>query len=128
MSEFMGDSSVVGRSILQTRSKGQTPQGSIHGAASWSMRDLSASYWFTAGDAVRVVSSVPKASYELQGRIGRVVATWEKCDVDPTCCCAEQVDTNYAVRVEFPGSVEDSEKEGESFYHYFAEDEITKVV
>ena len=51
--------------------------------------------------------------------------TWEKCDVDPTCCCAEFVDTGFAVHVKF----EDDGKfgDGDSFIHFFAEEELLKV-
>jgi hypothetical protein len=89
------------------------------------MRDASASYWFRIGDAVRVVDDVVKAGENLRERQGVVVETWEKCDVDPTCCCAEQVDLGMAVRVEFQGSERSIEEEG-SFFHYFAEDELLK--
>jgi len=91
------------------------------------MRDRSASYWFDVGDTVKVVADVWAGSkannnqQNLKGRIGSVVQTWEKCDVDPTCCCAEQVDTNMAVRVAFG---DDNE---EKFVYYFAEDELKKV-
>lgn len=99
------------------------------------MRDLSASYWFTAGDSVRVVADdVEKAGFNLQDRVGTVVSTWEKCDVDPTCCCAEMVDPNMAVRVEFQGTEEDptattvgNNGATSSFIHYFGEDELIKV-
>jgi len=89
------------------------------------MRDASASYWFQVGDTVEVVQDVLKAhgTVNLKGRVGIVVATWEKCNVDPACSCAEQVDTGMAVRVEFPASTEDDP----SFQHYFAEDELVKV-
>ena len=93
------------------------------------MRDRSASYWFDVGDTVKVVADVWTGSkannnqQNLKGRIGSVVQTWEKCDVDPTCCCAEQVDTNMAVRVAFD---KDSDNE-EKFVYYFAEDELKKV-
>ena len=40
------------------------------------------------GDKVKVVSSVMKGGFDLNGREGVVIETWEKCDVDPTCCCA----------------------------------------
>jgi hypothetical protein len=89
------------------------------------MRDLSASYWFQAGDAVKVVDDVMKAGSNLRERQGVVVQTWEKCDVDPTCCCAEQVDLGMAVRVEFQGSEQAADGEG-SFDHYFAEEELIK--
>ena len=93
------------------------------------MRDRSASYWFTVGDKVRVVAdNVEKAGVNLQNRVGRVVQTWEKCDVDPTCCCAEQVDLNMAVRVEFNGTEADpNAADGTSFLHYFGEIELIQV-
>lgn len=92
------------------------------------MRDASASYWFSLGDAVRVVANdVEKGGFNLQNRVGTVVETWEKCDVDPTCCCAEQVDINMAVRVEFEGTEADPNSVGASFMHYFAEEELLKV-
>ena len=64
-----------------------------------------------------------------------------KCDVDPTCCCAEFVDESYAVNVRFVGSLDDDCGDGEdgtsqeeesvvendSFTSYFAEAEIVKV-
>eukprot|EP00956_Cyclotella_meneghiniana_P031067 scaffold80492_cov75-Cyclotella_meneghiniana.AAC.1 len=34
----------------------------------------------------------------LKGLDGIVVETWEKCDVDPTCCCAEWVDEGLSVQ------------------------------
>lgn len=85
------------------------------------MRDSSAAYWFSVGDTVEVVEDVRKADKNLRGWKGRVVETWEKCDVDPTCCCAEQVDENMAVRVKFEA------REGlQPFFHYFAESELIK--
>lgn len=88
------------------------------------MRDASASYWFQVGDRVRVVEDVIKDRKNLRGKQGRVVETWEKCDVDPTCCCAEQVDPGMAVRVQFTTG---DEEEEEQFFHYFAEDELVKI-
>jgi hypothetical protein len=89
----------------------------------WTMRDRSASYWFQVGDSVEVLDDVMKAGITLRGRQGIVQETWEKCDVDPTCCCAEQVDVGMAVRVKFQGSEADESDIG-SFFHYFAEDEL----
>jgi hypothetical protein len=86
------------------------------------MRDASCAYWFNVGDSVRVVDDVMKAGANLNGRTGTITETWEKCDVDPTCCCAEQVDRGMAVRVEFQGSDDDG-----SFLHYFAEEELVIV-
>ena len=92
------------------------------------MRDLSASYWFKVGQQVKVVDDVYKAGANLRGRQGTVISTFEKCDVDPTCCCAEQVDLGMAVQVEFSGSETDETNiEGMTFVHYFAEDELLEV-
>jgi hypothetical protein len=91
-----------------------------------SMKDNSAAYWFTIGDIVTVVDDVVKAGYNLKGRQGKVLTTWEKCSVDPTCCCAEWVDTGMSIRVEFRGTEETDIGEG-SFMHYFAEEELLKV-
>mmetsp|Transcript_2170 Transcript_2170/g.4710 ORF Transcript_2170/g.4710 Transcript_2170/m.4710 type:complete len:226 (-) Transcript_2170:578-1255(-) len=134
-------------------------------SSSLSMRDRSSSYWFSVGDTVRVVEDVfcggggssnkngntnaKKKKKNLKGRTGTVVETWEKCDVDPTCCCAEQVDTNMAVRVAFAGTdadgaaalgrgttgagairAEETRDEREPAplsYYYFAEEELVRV-
>eukprot|EP00521_Asterionellopsis_glacialis_P005031 CAMPEP_0195265606 /NCGR_PEP_ID=MMETSP0706-20130129/11526_1 /TAXON_ID=33640 /ORGANISM="Asterionellopsis glacialis, Strain CCMP134" /LENGTH=144 /DNA_ID=CAMNT_0040320061 /DNA_START=253 /DNA_END=687 /DNA_ORIENTATION=+ len=87
------------------------------------MRDRSSAYWFKVGDAVRVVEDVSKAGTNLRGRAGIVTKTWEKCDVDPTCCCAENVDEGMNVHVEFP-PIND---ELEGFVFYFAESELLQV-
>lgn len=99
------------------------------------MKDASSAYWFSKGDKVRVTSSVMKAGFDLMGREGVVTETWEKCDVDPTCCCAEFVDENYAVNVKFQGSIDPDIKDNSStfivgindFSHFFAEEELVKV-
>ena len=96
------------------------------------MRDASSAYWFKAGDKVQVISSVFKSGNDLAGREGIVIETWEKCDVDPTCCCAEFVDENSAVHVKFKGSINTVDDEDETnkileFQHYFAEGELEKV-
>jgi len=54
---------------------------------------------------VQVTSSVTKAGIE-RGRIGKVIQTLKKCDVDSTCCCAEFVDDNFAVTFKFDGKVD----------------------
>jgi hypothetical protein len=123
------------------------------------MRDRSASYWFTKGDKVKVIEDVFMNSNQqktnLRNKEGIVVETWEKCNVDPTCCCAEQVDTNYAVRVLFNNNTNDannatttaqnknddddddekstalasaSTSTSSLFYYYFAEDELIKAL
>jgi hypothetical protein len=99
------------------------------------MKDASCSYWFHVGDAVQVATSVEKAGVDLKGRVGTVTETWEKCSVDPTCCCAEFVDENFAVTVMFEGKL-DSENLSQTglileieqhFTHHFNEDELVKV-
>ncbi|GKY95164.1 hypothetical protein MPSEU_000479900 [Mayamaea pseudoterrestris] len=94
------------------------------GRSAMIMRDISASYWFQVGDSVRVVEDVFKAEHNLKGRVGIVRETWEKCDVDPTCCCAEQVDINMAVRVMLESSGKDG---GDALEHHFAEAELVKI-
>ena len=106
------------------------------------MRDRSSSYWFNVGDTVQVVADdiVKSGVGNLVGFQGTVVETWEKCDVDPTCCCAEQVDVNMAVRVEFETingtrrevdnneDVDDDHDHDEKFQYYFAESELEKII
>lgn len=119
--------------------------------SSLSMRDSSIAYWFQKGDKVLVKSSVLKGGVDLIGRVGVVIEAWEKCDVDPTCCCAEFVDDNFAVTVNFKGpllrnSTDHSIKEGglninhikdtddshddirseDNFIYFFNEDELEK--
>lgn len=86
---------------------------------------------------MQVSASVKKADIDLKGRIGRVTETWEKCDVDPTCCCAEFVDENFAITVEFKGKLDPDRTTAtmnslilgidENFTHYFNEDELVKT-
>lgn len=89
------------------------------------MGDHSSATLFQVGDTVTVVEDVFKAGTNLNGRSGMVIETWEKCDVDPTCCCAEMVDEGMAVHVKF-----DVEDDGDglfandTFVHYFAESEL----
>eukprot|EP00816_Leptocylindrus_hargravesii_P012559 CAMPEP_0196815774 /NCGR_PEP_ID=MMETSP1362-20130617/51854_1 /TAXON_ID=163516 /ORGANISM="Leptocylindrus danicus, Strain CCMP1856" /LENGTH=121 /DNA_ID=CAMNT_0042192879 /DNA_START=294 /DNA_END=659 /DNA_ORIENTATION=+ len=70
-----------------------------------------------------------KGGVDLMGFTGMVAESWSKCEVDPTCCCAEQVDLNMAVLVKFDGSVPGGRNvpSGEAFTHYFGEDELEKV-
>jgi hypothetical protein len=110
----------------RSQSLGRCADRASSGTLLLTMRDLSATYWFQIGEAVLVVGDVVKANHNLRGRQGVVTETWEKCDVDPTCCCAEQVDLGMAVRVYFMGSEKDA-KDGGSFEHYFAEDELVKM-
>jgi hypothetical protein len=126
-------SSFLSTAIEQARrSRGMQSRGNVR-INSMHMKDASSSYWFSAGDYVEVISHVTKSGIDLKGRRGRVVETWEKCDVDPTCCCAEFVDDNFAVLVKFQGSIdlnpedENGEDMLDSFTHHFHEDELRKV-
>ena len=90
------------------------------------MTDHSSATLFSVGDTVTVIEDVLKAGKNLRGLSGTVIETWEKCDVDPTCCCAEFVDENLAVHVRF-NAVEDNDFFGnDTFVHYFAEAELAK--
>lgn len=136
ISRFMGVRMVLTSkptlSSPRQRQRHQTPSLLV-------MRDRSSSYWFNVGDVVEVVADdVTKSGVgNLKGKVGTVIETWEKCDVDPTCCCAEQVDVNMAVRVEFVlGQGGDDHDEAVTlqssvanpkFQHYFAESEIAKL-
>uniref|UniRef100_A0A7S0FRB8 Uncharacterized protein n=1 Tax=Minutocellus polymorphus TaxID=265543 RepID=A0A7S0FRB8_9STRA len=90
------------------------------------MKDNSSANVFNVGDRVRVVDDVAKAGTNLRGRVGTVKETWTKCEVDPTCCCAEFVDDGFAVHVSFD---RDATTDGpitaeDTFVHYFAEREL----
>ena len=92
------------------------------------MKDNSSANVFNLGDRVRVIDDVEKAGINLKGRVGTVKETWVKCDVDPTCCCAEFVDDGFAVHVTFD---RDEATDGpitaeDTFVHYFAERELTE--
>lgn len=95
------------------------------------MKDVSASTSLKIGDVVIVVDDVLKAGINLRGKQGVVVETWEKCAIDPSCCCAE-VDRSMAIRVEFPTNTTNitaTVNEGatsSSFEFHFAEEELWK--
>ena len=38
----------------------------------------------------------------MKGMQGKVVYAWEKCEVDPTCCCAELSMEDASVQVYWP--------------------------
>ena len=68
------------------------------------MKDASMVTQFAEGDLVRVACpKVARKGSKLGGLHGRVVETWEKCEVDPTCCCAERK-TVAALEVIYPFS------------------------
>lgn len=109
-----------------------------HHRSSLYMRDTSMSYWFTVGDQVQVTKDVfmtttnqndgdNRNRINLRHRIGIVLETWEKCDVDPTCCCAEQVDTNMSVYVQLRSDVDPNKDVTTNVRYYFSEDELMKI-
>jgi hypothetical protein len=121
------------------------------------MRDKSMTSWFSVGDQVEVIQDVYMTTttsttttttrpnqnrMNLRGQIGTVLETWEKCDVDPTCCCAEQVDPNMSVYVELlfnmtssscsTGSLStvdhhEDNNNNKRIRYYFSEEEIRKI-
>lgn len=108
------------------------------------MGDHSSATLFQVGDTVQVNDDVLKAGKNLKGLKGTVIETWEKCDVDPTCCCAEWVDEGLSVHVRFevevvqnqnPSQVDHVDGEpsvslllaNDVFVHYFAESELIKT-
>lgn len=106
--------------LAVTCSQSLTLRGGNVRRSSVTMRDTSAVYWFKAGDRVRVTESVLRGKEDLLGRTGVVTDTWEKCEVDPHCCCAELAEENSAVHVSFASASGD-------FEYYFSEDELAKV-
>jgi len=88
------------------------------------MRDGStASVFFKVGDRVKIVKDVfvvnPEGSrISTKGMEGIVSDIWEKCEVDPHCCCAEQA-FDAPFRVDFATNLTMA-----SFYGLYADDEI----
>lgn len=80
------------------------------------MRDSSSVTWFQVGDRVRVNQGIVAKGMSLKGRVGVVSDAWEKCEVDPHCCCAELAEEDAAVTVSFG-----------NFTYYFAEHELDKL-
>lgn len=80
--------------------------------------DRSAITSFRVGDRVQVLGSQ---------RVGRVSSVWEKCDVDPHCCCAELAwDAPIGVQLDArPGPAEGAAPPVPTAY--FAEDELVKM-
>ena len=51
------------------------------------------------GAWVLVTDDVVSGGVNLKGMQGKVVYAWEKCEVDPTCCCAELSMEDASVQV-----------------------------
>lgn len=82
------------------------------------MRDSSSVTWFRDGDRVRVAASIAVNGIDLKGQEGVCVDVWEKCEVDPHCCCAELAEEMVAVTVHFAHL---------NITYYFAEDELQRA-
>ena len=80
------------------------------------MLDSSSSAW-RDGDRVVVATSVRAQGRDFLGERGTVVDSWEKCQEDPHCCCAELADDGVAVTVRFDDGV----------VTYFADDELRRA-
>lgn len=83
------------------------------------MRDSSSVTWLKNNDRVKVIESVMSRGEDLKGRTGTVTMAWEKCEVDPHCCCAELAEEDVAVHVDLDPP--------DARPYYFAEHELAKV-
>lgn len=94
--------------------------------SSLNMRDGStASVFFKIGDVVRVSKDVfitdnSGVRLSTRGMTGTITDVWEKCAVDPHCCCAEQA-FDAPFRIDFPSN------SSSALYGLFAEDEFDRV-
>jgi hypothetical protein len=95
-----------------------------------SMRDGStASTFFSVGDKVKIIKDVwhrPESlpsfnSIDLEGTVCEV---WEKCEVDPHCCCAELA-FDAPIQVRFFGNQYNSQED--NWTAHFAMDEIQVI-
>jgi len=90
------------------------------------MRDGStASVFFKVGDRVRISKDVfitdnDGVRLSTRGMTGMITDIWEKCEIDPHCCCAEQA-------FDAPFRVDFSSNSSLSFYGLFSEDEIDRA-
>ena len=91
------------------------------------MKDSStASVYFSIGNKVRIVKDVfhtphNMTSFSSLGMEGVICSVWDKCEVDPFCCCAELA-YDAPIEVKFAGSRYDPSKE--SWNAHFALDEL----
>ena len=95
------------------------------------MRDGStASTYFDVGDKVRIVMDVwhkpqtqaPFSSKDLEGVI---LSVWQKCEVDPSCCCAELA-FDAPIEVQFQGNQYDAN--ARTWTAHFALNEIQRII
>jgi hypothetical protein len=82
---------------------------------------LNAASVFPPLTQVRVKAGVVLDGRDWSNMEGVVTSTWEKCEVDPHCCCAELA-TEGAVRVDFDLEGEgEGEAEKKALYQLFSE-------
>jgi hypothetical protein len=98
------------------------------------MRDGStAAVYFQIGDKVKITEDVmhqpkSKPAFSSKGLEGRIKDIWEKCEIDPHCCCAELA-TDAPIEVEFENDLYYGTGENNGIWTgHFAADEIQKVV
>ena len=103
-----------------------------HAANFFILKDASiASAFFKVGDRVQVCADVFHrdsigAIFNSRNLIGRISEVWEKCDVDPHCCCAELA-FDAPIKVAFE-SKEIEHKFGEKVWStFYSVTEIQKV-
>ena len=95
------------------------------------MRDgSSAAVYFQIGDMVKITADVihspkNKPAFSSKGLEGRIKDIWEKCEVDPHCCCAELA-TDAPIEVEFNNDL--YYESGGIWTGHFAADEIQQVI
>mmetsp|Transcript_18230 Transcript_18230/g.18295 ORF Transcript_18230/g.18295 Transcript_18230/m.18295 type:complete len:128 (+) Transcript_18230:89-472(+) len=95
------------------------------------MKDASTIGYFRIGDSVRIISDVPHrsqngTSFCSNGFTGKVVEVWEKCEVDPHCCCAELA-FDAPIQVQFTGEKVKQLMGSDEWCAHFALDEIEKL-
>lgn len=96
------------------------------------MRDGStASTYFSIGDKVEVVNDVPhtppnRSPFSSRGLRGTITDIWDKCEVDPHCCCAELA-FDAPITVTFIGSEYYGLNEEDQWKAQFAVEEL-KVI
>lgn len=87
------------------------------------MKDRSMVSYFQEGDLVQVsCDDVRRQGSALAGFCGVVTDAWVKCEVDPHCCCAEQVEDSHAVTVGFKFA-----QFTQGYSYLFAEAELRKL-
>ena len=89
-----------------------------------------ASIYFSIGDRIRVTEDVihkPKESspFSSKGLIGVVIGIWDKCEVDPHCCCAELA-FDAPIEIRFDNNL--YYKEENFWTAHFSIDEIQKII